>query len=175
MRSAVFSVSLLLAGTLPAAAQVRPIVRPFPIPLPAVSSAQPVKIYFRVRPDTNSTSFQGMDITFSDGSSVSDWKIPSGKMLVLTDFSIAHYLYGRPTYDIVGQVEESFPSGASFTVFPISIKAGQQHVSSVHALTTGLSYSQPDGPAFSLSIDTLGGVSFQSNQLWAFGYLTDAN
>jgi hypothetical protein len=168
--------TLLLSSTLiclPGMAQSRTLLRP--IPLPVTTPNQLIKISFQVVADTNATRFQGMDAYLADGTFVNNWKIPAGKMLVLTDFSIAHYTNGRYAYDVTGQVECSYPNGASFTVFPIAIKAGQQHISSVHALTTGLAFSQPDGPSLQLSIDTLGGISFQSNRLWAFGYLTDAN
>lgn len=170
--------SLLLGAAfvcLPAVAQIRPILRPIPVPLPVITPNQLIKISFQAVADTNACTFRGMDAYFADGTFVSNWKVPAGKMLVLTDFSIAHYTNGRYAYDVTGQVECNFPNGANLTIFPIFIKSGQQHVSAVHSLTTGLAFSQADGPSLQLTIDTLGGISFQSNRLWAFGYLTDAN
>lgn len=157
----------------PGMAQTRTILRPIPIPPPAVSN-QLIKIRFRPTPN-NLLGFRGMDLYLADGTVLENWKIPSGKLLVLTDFSTMHFTHGPYPFDVSGRLGCDYPNGASFTVLPILIKAGQYTGGSVYGLTTGLTFSDPDGPSFSIFCEAPGDYAFQANVLWGFGYLTDAN
>jgi len=173
-RSKVLPSLLLVLASLPVSAQFHPVPRPLPR-AQVVSQGQPVMILFHTVADTNASRFQGMDAYFSDGSVANDWRIPTGKMLVLKDFSVTQFLLNRVTYDVDGQLMEYFPNGASLAICPYEIKAGRQTVTTVRSLTAGLAFGQPNGPSLGLMSDTPQGLSLQAAELWGFGYITDAN
>lgn len=147
--------------------------RPLPPVLPPFFDlgSQPVHLRFYHGAGQQPGTLWKADAHFNDGTVATNWSVPAGRTLVLTDFTFTYFLSQPVSQEQDGLMLVDYPNGDAAGLFPIQITPTQMFYCSTFHSVSGLTCTSASGlPLFNAFI---AGTSpaFTTEELWVIGYL----